>query len=75
MHNELPPHQLLLPEEVRNLFRISKAAFERRIAKGTIPPPIQLGQKIRRWRRSDIEKLIGEEWEQPRKPEQVDQSE
>jgi predicted DNA-binding transcriptional regulator AlpA len=39
------------------LLDCSKATFWRRVADGTIPPPIKIGG-MSRWRRSDIEAVI-----------------
>lgn len=51
------PSELLLRSEVARLFRVSERTVARWSASGKLPAPISVGG-VRRWLRSDIERLI-----------------
>lgn len=55
------PPRLLSPREVCDLLSFSKAALDRHVKHGAIPPPIRIGRgknPLRRWRAADIHAVI-----------------
>lgn len=50
---------LIRDTEAAFLLGCAKATFWRRVADGTIPPPIRIG-RTSRWRKSEIEAVISE---------------
>lgn len=48
---------LLSAREAAEFLQISSASFWRRVADGTVPPPIKLGS-LSRWPQSDIAEVI-----------------
>jgi predicted DNA-binding transcriptional regulator AlpA len=52
--------ELLTPDEVADLFKVSKRTVFRMRAAGLLPPPLELTTNLIRWRASDIQRFIGE---------------
>ncbi|WP_296704421.1 hypothetical protein [Thiocapsa sp. UBA6158] len=46
--------QLLTAGELRTMLRIGREKFRELLANGTLPPPLPLGPKSRRWRASEV---------------------
>lgn len=53
-----PPIRLLSQKELLAMLGISRATFERNVAIGLLPKPIQVGKRAVRWRSDEIEECI-----------------
>ena len=50
--------ELLTADEVADLLRIDRRTLRRLVLEGAVPPPILIGDRTQRWRRSVIGALI-----------------
>jgi len=53
-----PPDRLLKCSEVLEMLRIGKSTWMEGVKSGRFPQPVLLSPGVRRWRLSDIQKLI-----------------
>jgi predicted DNA-binding transcriptional regulator AlpA len=58
MNHDPPTDLLLTAKDVADCLSISVRSVRRWTALGKIPPPIKLPSRVRRWRASEIQKLI-----------------
>ena len=52
------PAELLTRRDLEALLRVSRSVVYRRVADGSLPPPIYLGTTTPRWRRADVEAFV-----------------
>lgn len=49
----------ITPAELRELLKISRSTYYRMLARGELPQPIEVSERIKVFNLADIEKLLG----------------
>lgn len=52
--------QLLCLRDLSRLYRVSRATLYRMLARGELPQPITVSLRAKRWKASEIEKILAE---------------
>jgi predicted DNA-binding transcriptional regulator AlpA len=63
--------ELLTPDDVADLLKVSKRTVFRLRAAGLLPPPLELTTNLIRWRAEDIRRFIGDLRERKVRPKPV----
>lgn len=49
----------ITPAELRELLKISRSTYYRMLARGELPQPIEVSERVKIFNLADIEKLLG----------------
>ena len=53
-----PNDRLLSRQEVQEKLGVSRSSIYRMLEAGTLPPPLELGPRLLRWRSKDVEAIM-----------------
>lgn len=51
--------EFLTIEELAGSLKVGRASIDRMVTDGRLPEPMVISKRIRRWRRSEVEKYLG----------------